>query len=89
MVFSSQFDIPFVICEVISDRWQGDRSRMLIEATALARVGQCLLRPTSQKKFFVVAIYVDGNMVVSRYIVMQTEGGDPKSDHRPVSTQWS
>ena len=36
-----------------------------------------------------VAIYVDGNMVVSHYIVMQTKGGDSKSDHRLVSIQWS
>ncbi|KAG6380506.1 hypothetical protein JVT61DRAFT_8665 [Boletus reticuloceps] len=84
MVFSSQFDIPFVICEVVSDRWQSDRSRMLVQAAALARTGQFLLR-SSSKKFFVVAIYVDASMVVSRYIVMQTEGGDAERDRKPVS----
>ncbi|KAH0834610.1 hypothetical protein J3R83DRAFT_10065, partial [Lanmaoa asiatica] len=85
MVISLQFLIPFVICEVISDGRQSDRSRMLVQATALVRTGQFLLRSTSRKKFFVVAIYVDANMVASRYIVMQTEGGDSESDHRPVS----
>jgi hypothetical protein len=85
MVFSSQFDIPFVICEVVSDSWQSDRSRMLVQATALARTGQFILRSSSKKKFSVVALYVDDNMVVSRYIVMQTEGDSAEGDHKPVS----
>lgn len=84
MVFSPQFDIPFVICEVVSDRWQSDRSRMLVQATALARTGRFLLRSSSKKKFFVVALYVDANMVVSRYIVMETEGDSAEGDHKPV-----
>ena len=85
MIISSLHQIPFVICEVISDPYQSDRFRMLVQAAALARTGQLLLRSTSRKKFFVVAIYVDAKMIVSRYIVMKTESGDSESDHGPVS----
>ena len=85
MVISPQFQIPFVICEVISDRLERDRSRMLVQAVALARTGQFLLRPNSTKKFFVVAIYVDANMVASRYIVMEAGDGDACNDRKPVS----
>lgn len=81
MVVSSLCGIPFVICEVISDERERDRSRMLVQAIALARAGQFLLKSTLDN-FFVVALYVDANMVVSRYIVMQTEGD---SDDKPVS----
>ncbi|KAH0825996.1 hypothetical protein J3R83DRAFT_7465, partial [Lanmaoa asiatica] len=85
MIISSQFQIPFVICEVISDKHERDRSRMLVQAVALARTGQFLLRPASTKKFFVVAIYVDADMVVSRYIVMETGDGDACNGRKPVS----
>ncbi|KAN0081581.1 hypothetical protein V8E55_009205, partial [Tylopilus felleus] len=76
MVISPQFRIPFIISEVISNKTQNDRWRMLVEAIPLARAGQFLLKPTSKKTFFVVAIYVTANLVASRYIVMPTEDGD-------------
>ncbi|KAG6374813.1 hypothetical protein JVT61DRAFT_4197 [Boletus reticuloceps] len=85
MVVSARFEIPFVICEVISDKWQSDRYRMLVHATALARAGQFLLRSTSRQKFFLVAIYLDADMVASRYIVMESEGGSDECERRPVS----
>ncbi|KAN0081576.1 hypothetical protein V8E55_009200 [Tylopilus felleus] len=78
MVISPQFRIPFIISEVISNKKQNDRWRMLVEAIPLARAGQFLLKPTSKKTFFVVAIYVTADLVASRYIVMPTEGGDAK-----------
>ncbi|KAG6374935.1 hypothetical protein JVT61DRAFT_3685 [Boletus reticuloceps] len=43
MVVSSQLEIPFLICEVISHKYEHDRSRLLIQATALACTGQLLL----------------------------------------------
>jgi hypothetical protein len=58
---------------------------MLLQVIALARTGQLLLRSNSTKTFFMVALYVDNNMVVSRYIVMQTEGDNAESDCKPVS----
>ncbi|KAN0081523.1 hypothetical protein V8E55_009147 [Tylopilus felleus] len=87
MVISPQFRIPFVISEVISDETENSRYRMLIEATVLARAGRFLLQCNSEKRFFVVAIYVNANMVASRYIVMDTGGGGPENEEasKPVS----
>ncbi|KAN0081514.1 hypothetical protein V8E55_009138 [Tylopilus felleus] len=70
MVISRKHRIPFVISEVISNRNETDRYRMLIQATALARAGHSLLK-SSTGTFFIVAIYLDAKMVASRYIVMQ------------------
>ncbi|KAN0081577.1 hypothetical protein V8E55_009201 [Tylopilus felleus] len=78
MVISPQFRIPFIISEVISNKTQNDRWRMLVEAIPLARAGQFLLKPTSKKTFFVVAIYVTADLIASRYIVMPTEDGNAK-----------
>ena len=63
MVISPQYKI--IISEVISDKTEKDRFRMLVEAIALARVGHFLLQSTSKKMFFVVAIYVNAEMVAS------------------------
>lgn len=79
MVASPLFSVPFVISEMISEskeNKENDRSRMLVEAIALARAGQFLLKSTSEKRFFVVAICLDISLVASRYIVMQTGQGD-------------
>lgn len=79
MVASPLFSVPFVISEMISEskeNKENDRSRMLVEAIALARAGQFLLKSTSEKRFFVVAICLDISLVASRYIVMQTGRGD-------------
>jgi len=84
MVFSPKFEIPFVISEVVSDKGEADRCRMLVEAIALARAGQFLLQSGSKKRFFVVAIYVDADMVASRYIVMQTEDGNAGHNDKPA-----
>ena len=85
MVISPEWAIPFVICEVISDKYENDRSRMLIHAIALARTGHSFLKSSSQRKFFVVALYVNADMVVTRYIAMQTKGGnEAESGDKPV-----
>ena len=78
MVISPRFHIPFIISEVISNKTESDRWRMLVEAIPLARAGQFLLKPTSKKTFFVVAIYVTADLVASRYIVMSTRDGNAK-----------
>ena len=86
MVISPRHGIPFVICEAVSGPDVSDRNRMLTQAIALARVGQHLLRFDSKKTFFVVAICVDAHMCASRFIVMQTERGDPEgAEQQPVS----
>ena len=76
LVASPLSNIPFVFSEIISDNKENDRSRALVEAIAVARAGQFLLKSTSTKRFFVVAICLDTSLVVSRYIVMQTGKGD-------------
>ena len=65
MVISPQYEISFIISEVISDKTEKDRFRMLVEVIALARVEHSLLQSTSKKMFFVVAIYVNAEMVAS------------------------
>lgn len=70
-----------MISEVISQKNESDRRcRMLVQAIALARAGQFLLQSTSNQNFFVVAVYVNAAMVVSRYIVMQS-GRDNSSSN--------
>ncbi|KIJ59603.1 hypothetical protein HYDPIDRAFT_33043 [Hydnomerulius pinastri MD-312] len=76
MVSSDAYCIPFVISEVISDKSQSVRYRMLVQAIATARAGRFLLKNGAQGKFFVVAIYLRKHMVAERYIVMQTGEGD-------------
>lgn len=73
----------FIICQVISDVSQVDCAKMLHEAITLAHAGQCLVYSNSKKKFFIVALYVDENMVVD--IAMQTEGTSVESENEPVS----
>ena len=60
---------------------------MLVQAIAVARAGQYLLKSTSEKRFFVVAIYVNADMVASRYIVMQTNPSN--EEQKPVSDGYS
>ncbi|KAG1763667.1 hypothetical protein EV702DRAFT_1051729 [Suillus placidus] len=52
-----------------------DRFRMLVQSIALARVGQQFM--PGGGKFFVVAIYLRGNLTAERYIVAQP-GADRK-----------
>jgi hypothetical protein len=80
-VISPSHGIPFVISEMISQNKESDRCGMLVQAISLARAGQSLLQSTSSRKFFVVAVYVNAAMVVSRYIVMQT-GRDNSSGNK-------
>lgn len=87
MVAPRNFGIPSIISEVISQKSESDRHRMLVQAIAVARTGQYLLKSTSKRKFFVVAIYVNAKMVASRYIVMQTNPGDAET--KPVSDKYS
>ncbi|KAG8220023.1 hypothetical protein J3R82DRAFT_1034 [Butyriboletus roseoflavus] len=81
MVMTPTYQIPFVISEVIPNKQESDRSRMLVEAIALARAGNFLLRSTSKRSFFVVAIYVGAKMNASRYIVMQTGRGNTQHEN--------
>ena len=87
MVASRNVAIPFIISQVMSQTSESDRYRMLVQAIAVARAGQYLLKSTSEKRFFVVAIYVNADMVASRYIVVQTNPGN--EELKPVSDGYS
>ncbi|KAG2336916.1 hypothetical protein BDR05DRAFT_79476 [Suillus weaverae] len=75
MVLSTSFLCPFMICEVVSQKNESDRFRMLVQGIALARVGQHFM--PGGEKFFVVAIYLRANLTAERYIVTQP-GADRK-----------
>ncbi|KAG2120338.1 hypothetical protein BD769DRAFT_1749219 [Suillus cothurnatus] len=80
MVSSTSFLCPFMICEVVSQKNESDRFRMLIQGIALARVGQCFM--PGGEKFFVVVIYLRENLTAERYIVAQ-----PGADRRVFIAQ--
>jgi hypothetical protein len=63
--------LPLVIGEVISHQDEKDRFRMLLQAIALARLVSELRKSKSEVQPFIVAIYVTGDMVAERYIVMK------------------
>ena len=58
---------------------------MLVEATALACAGQSLLKPTPEKRFFVVTIHLADNMVVSIYLY--NANWEDNVGHKPVSVR--
>ncbi|KAI6014664.1 hypothetical protein EDC04DRAFT_655849 [Pisolithus marmoratus] len=81
MASSANHLIPFFVSNAISMTNEGDRFRMLLQAIAAARAGNILLKKTSKRNFFVVAVYLDKNMVASRYIIIQTgEGSDEPAE---------
>ncbi|KAI5992897.1 kinase-like domain-containing protein [Pisolithus albus] len=80
VVSSAGHLIPFFV-SVISMASEEDRFRMLLQAIAVARAGKKLLKNTSERNFFVVAVYLSEKMVASRYIVMQT-GRDAEDPDR-------
>jgi hypothetical protein len=47
------FFFPFLVCEVISQKKEEDRYRMLLQAIAIARAGQFLMVDGAPKPFFV------------------------------------
>ncbi|OJA13562.1 hypothetical protein AZE42_13275 [Rhizopogon vesiculosus] len=69
MVSSRLFLCPFLISEIVSQDDEADRYRMLLQAIAVARAGQYLIRHGSPMRFFVVAIYLRANLTAERYIV--------------------
>jgi hypothetical protein len=57
---------------MISQKKEEDRYRMLLQAIAVARVGQFLMVDGAPKPFFVVAIYVCANLTAERYVITNT-----------------
>lgn len=71
-VWFRELDLPLIIAEVVSERTKQDRYRMLLQATALARLVFYLRRPESTAHPFIVAIHLTAGLTVERYIVMKT-----------------
>lgn len=71
-VWFRELDLPLIIAEVIPERSEQDRYRMLLQAIALARLVFYLRRPESATHPFIVAIYLTANLNAERYIVMKT-----------------
>ncbi|KAI5988876.1 hypothetical protein EDC04DRAFT_2912387 [Pisolithus marmoratus] len=90
MVSSQGHLIPFFVSEVISMKSEDDRFRMLLQAIAAARAGKILLKKTAERKFFVVAVYLNKNMIASRYIVMQTgqDNDEPTEEFRQGNAEY-
>ncbi|KAG1831980.1 hypothetical protein F4604DRAFT_1946265 [Suillus subluteus] len=87
MVLSPLFHFPFVVCEVISQKKEEDRYRMLLQAITVTRVGQFLM-DSATKPFFIVAIYLCANLTAERYVVTHTtptEEGEEGQKDRQVS----
>jgi hypothetical protein len=46
---------------------------MLLQATAVARAGQYLMKADTPMRFFVVAVYLRADLTAERYVVTTTE----------------
>ena len=65
--------VPLIISEVVSDEKNSDRWRMLLQAIALVRMGNYLLKEDRSGDFFVIAIYVTNAFVAERYFLYQPD----------------
>jgi hypothetical protein len=74
MVTSTSSLCPLLISEVVSQKNESDRFRMLIQAIAVARAGQYLMK--AGEEFFVVAIYLRANLIAERFVVAQIESDE-------------
>jgi hypothetical protein len=74
MVSLRSFLCPLLISAVVSQNDEADRYRMLLQAIAVARAGQYLIRQGAQIQFFVVAIYLKANLIAERYIIANIGG---------------
>ena len=69
--FMSIRNFPHLLLEVVSQSNEGDRYRMLLQASCLARLGNSLRASTSQKPVVIMAIYIDKFLVASQYLLYQ------------------
>jgi hypothetical protein len=66
-----------LLVEVQSEKSEGDRYRMLLQAACVARLGRQLLDDDESKPFIVVALYVKNNGTALRNLVFQPDRLDP------------
>lgn len=87
MVSSPSFLFPFLISEVISQGDERDRYRMLLQAIAVARAGQYLMRAGAPMRFFVVAVYLRANLTAERYVVTTESDTNTEREDRTEPRQ--
>ncbi|KAF8804871.1 hypothetical protein BYT27DRAFT_6685730 [Phlegmacium glaucopus] len=69
-VWFGKLDLPLIVAEVVSQKNEEDRYRMLLQAIALARLVFQLRRSESTAHPFIVGIYLTASLNAERYIVM-------------------
>ena len=60
----------FIVGEVISQKNESDRYRMLLQAIVAARVGRYLMQ-SDKTPFILMALYLRKDLTVERYLVSQ------------------
>lgn len=65
-------EFPHLIIEVHSEKKEGDRYRLMLEAFCLARLGN-RLQDHKSEPFIVMAIYVDAHFRASQYLFFQPD----------------
>lgn len=60
----------FLIGEVASEKNESDRWRMLLQATAAARVGRYLTK-NNERPFILIAFYLTKELIVEQYLISQ------------------
>lgn len=64
--------LPVLLLEVASNPNEADRTRMLLQASCLVRLGQSMLRP-GIPKFLVKAVYIDEHYCADEYTLFLRE----------------
>jgi hypothetical protein len=70
--YASVDELPYLLVEVQSDDYESDRYQMLLQAACVARFG-C---QSYGKPYIVVALYIEKNGRVTRYLVFQDDGAE-------------
>ncbi|KAH9932993.1 kinase-like domain-containing protein [Fomitopsis serialis] len=88
-VTSVAYKCPLIISEVVSQDNVEDRWRMLVEAIVAARVGHHLRKTTSQKPFFVTAIYFTKQLEAEVYVLHQASSTEPRVNYFKTTFELS
>lgn len=77
--------LPYVILEVCSDKLrERDKTRMLVQAACLVRLGNSFSLEADACPFVVMAIYVGADLQATRYFLYQSNRESAVSNFPPV-----
>ena len=76
------FALPLIIGEVVSEKVEKGRYRMLLQAIALARLVFALRKSGSTEHPFITAVYLTKDMTAEIYIVMKLHSDSDEVVHR-------